>query len=278
MGWLGGATPHQPSPRPGYAPRRRRLYTTLHSRRDTPPQEDAIIKLVSFLARRPGMTAEAFLTHWQDVHAPMACDLPGLRGHILNIPIETHSRSDVAQLDVAPFDGIEQLWFDDQAACAAAMASPAGARWRAEAARFIGAQRGFATEEAWQVPLPAGPRPAVKSFTAIRRRDGATPEQFQYAWRVVHGGMAASVPLLRGFVLSGILAEQPRDDIPPLRMALPLDGIAESWCDDMQARRAMVVSPEAQHWFADGATFLGQVKTVLLREAVMIPPAAAIKS
>jgi hypothetical protein len=55
-------------------------------------------------------------------------------------------------------------------------------------------------------------------------------------------------------------------------MTLPLDGIAESWCDDMQARRAMVVSPEAQHWFADGATFLGQVRTVLLRETVIAPP------
>ncbi len=64
----------------------------------------------------------------------------------------------------------------------------------------------------------------------------------------------------------------PMDGSPVLRMALPLDGIAESWCDDMAARRAMVVSPEAQHWFADGATFLGQVKTVLLREAVIVPP------
>jgi hypothetical protein len=173
---------------------------------------------------------------------------------------------------MADFDGIEQLWFDDAGSCAAAMASPAGLRWRAGAAAFIGAQRGFVTDETWQVALPTGPRPGVKSFTAIRRRADATPDAFQHAWRVVHGGMAATVPLLRGFVLSGILGEQPREDIPPLRMTLPLDGIAESWCDDMQARRAMVVSPEAQHWFADGATFLGQVRTVLLRETVIAPP------
>ena len=271
MGWLRGATPLQPSPRPGYAPRRRRLYTAPTQPGHT-AQDNAIIKIVSFLARRPDMAAEAFLARWRDVHAPMARDLPGLRGHLLNIPLETHSRSDVAQLDVAPFDGIEQLWFDDADACAAAMASPAGKRWRDEAAAFIGAIRSLVTEEAWQVPLPPGPRPGVKSFTAIRRGDDATPEAFQQAWRGVHGPMAATVPLLRGFVLSGILAEQPRDDIPALRMALPLDGIAESWCDDMAARRAMVVSPEAQHWFADGATFLGQVKTVLLREEVILRP------
>jgi uncharacterized protein (TIGR02118 family) len=218
------------------------------------------------------MSADAFQAWWRDAHAPLGRDLPGLRGYILNIPLETHSRSDVAQLDVAPFDGIEQLWFDDEAACADAMASAAGAAWRAEGAAAIGARRGFVTEEAWQVPLPPGPRPGVKSFTAIRRRDDATPEAFQQAWRVVHGGMAASVPLLRGFVLSGILGEWAQADIPALDMAVPLDGMAESWCDDMAARRAMVVSPEARHWFADGATFLGRVKTVLLREDVIVPP------
>lgn len=236
------------------------------------PEDTTIIKIIGFLARRSDMTAAAFQTRWRDVHAPMARDLPGLRGHLLNIPLEGHARSDVAQLDVEPFDGIEELWFDDQAACAAAMASPAGMRWRAAAAGHVGAERSFATQEVWEVALPPGPRPGVKSFTAIRRRDDASPEAFQYAWRMVHGPMAATVPLLRGFVLSGILAELPRGDLPALRMATPLDGIAESWCDDLAARRAMVASPEAQRWFADGATFLGRVKTVLLREEVLLPP------
>ncbi len=214
------------------------------------------------------MTADAFLDHWQGCHATLARSLPGLRGHLLNIPLETHSRSDVAQLDIAAFDGIEELWLDD----ATATASPAAQPWRDDATTFIGAMRSLVTQESWQVPLPPGARPGVKSFTAIQRRADASPEAFQHAWRNIHGPMAATVPLLRGFVLSGIIGEQAPDPIAPLRMALPLDGIAESWCDDMAARRAMVVSPEAQHWFADGATFLGQVKTVLLREIVVVAP------
>ena len=231
-----------------------------------------MIKVVSFLARRVDRTAEEFLGDWRNAQTPLWRALPGLRGAVLNVPLEYHSRSDVPVLDVAPFDAIEQVWFDDMAAWEAALASPAGARLRAEQARQLSGLRSFVTEEAWQVPMPPGPRPLIKSFTAIRRRDDATADAFQHAWRVVHGGMAAGVPLLRGFVLSGILGERTEDGIPPLAMESPLDGIAESWCEDMDARRAMVVSPEAKHWFADGATFLGRVKTVLLREEVVAPP------
>jgi hypothetical protein len=231
-----------------------------------------MIKVVSFLARRADRMAEEFLGDWRGAQAPLWRALPGLRGAVLNVPLEYHSRSDVPLLDGAPFDAIEQVWFDDMAAWEAALASPAGARLRAEQARQSSGLRSFVTEEAWQVPLRPGPRPGVKSFTAIRRRDDASADAFQHAWRLVHGGMAAGVPLLRGFVLSGILAERTCAEIPPLAMDTPLDGIAESWCDDMDARRAMVVSPEAKHWFADGATFLGRVKTVLLREEVLVAP------
>lgn len=220
-----------------------------------------MIKIITFVARHPSLSVAAFHGAWRSA---VRHTVPGLRGCVLNIPLEVHSRSDVPQLEMDPIDGIEQLWFEDAAAAEAALAAASGGH--------LGACRHFLTTESWQVPMPRGPRPGVKSFTAIRRRDDATPEAFQQAWRVVHGAMAASVPLLRGFVLSGIIAERAPLDVPALGMTLPLDGFAESWCEDMAARRAMVVSPEAQHWFADGATFLGQVKTFLLREDVVLPP------
>lgn len=231
-----------------------------------------MIKVVGFLARNPALPAEAFLELWREGQAQVWRALPGLRGAILNVPAEYHSRADVPVLDIAPFDVIEELWFDNEAAWQAARASPPGAAMRAAEAGSLSGLRRFVTEEAWQVPMAAGPRPLIKSFTAIRRRDDATPAAFQHAWRVVHGAMAATVPLLRGFVLSGIRGECAPDGVPPLPMETPLDGIAESWCADMAARRAMVVSPEAKHWFADGATFLGRVKTVLLEEQVVLAP------
>lgn len=231
-----------------------------------------MIKSISFLARRPGLSAEEFQRHWQEVHAPMWRDVPGVRGYVLNVPLETHSRPDVPMLPMGEFDGIAQVWFDDLAARAAAGASPEGKHWHADGATIIGGIRTFVTEESWVVPLPSGPRPGLKVITAIQRRPDHAPEQFQQAWRVGHAAMAPGVPHLRGFVLSGIVEEQFRADIPPIPMATPLDGFAESWSDDLEARRALVASPEAARWFADGATFLGQVRTVLLREHVVAPP------
>lgn len=233
-----------------------------------------MIKSISFLARKPGLSAEAFQHHWQEVHAPMWRDVPGVRGYILNVPVESHARSDVAALAMGAFDGIAQVWFDDLAARAAAAASPEGKRWHGDGGLIIGSIRSFVTAEQVVIPVPRAPRPGLKALTVIRRRADHTPAQFQEAWRKRHAEMAATVPGLRGFVLSGIVEEQFRGDIPAFPMATPLDGFAESWCDDLDARRAMAASPEATAWFADGATFLGAVSTILLREIVACPPPA----
>lgn len=233
-----------------------------------------VIKSFSFLARKPGLSREAFLRHWIEVHAPMCHEVPGLRGYVLCIPVQEHARSDVAALEMAPFDGIAQLWYDDLEARARAGASPAGKRWHADGATIIGGIRSFVTEEQTVVPLPrgSGQRPPLKALTVIKRREDATPEAFHHHWRIVHAAMARGVSELRGFVLSGIVEEQFRPDIPPFPMAGPIDGFAESWFDSLEARARMVASPEAQRWFADGATFLGRVKTVLVEERVMVPP------
>ena len=231
-----------------------------------------VIKSISFLSRRAGISPEEFQHHWREVHAPMWRDVPGVRGYILNIPVESHSRSDVPQLSMGDFDGIAQVWFDDLATRAAAAASPEGRRWHGDGATIIGAIRTFVTQEQAVIPVPRDPRPGIKALTVIRRRADATPQAFQDAWRKRHAAMASEVPGLRGFVLSGVVEEQFRHDIPPLPMATPLDGFAESWCDDLSARRAMVGSPEAKRWFADGATFLGEVRTFLLQEEVMVLP------
>ncbi|MBW8271502.1 EthD domain-containing protein [Caldovatus sp. SYSU G05006] len=199
--------------------------------------------------------------------------MPGLRGYVLCLPAGEHARSDVTPLEMAPFDGIAQLWYDDQEARARAAASAAGRRWHADGATIIGGIRSFVTEEQVAVPLPGGgPRTPLKALSVIRRRADATPETFRRHWRGVHAAMAHGVPELRGFVLSGVVEERFRPDIPPFPMADPVDGFAESRFDGPEARARMVASPEARHWFADGATFLGRVKTALIEERGMIPP------
>ena len=113
-----------------------------------------MIKSFSLLARRPGMSHEAFVRHWHDVHVPMSKDVPGLRGYIVSTVVERQNRSDVGGFALAPFDGLAQVWFDDLEARARTGASAEGKRWHADGATIIGAIRMFVTTEHWVVPLP----------------------------------------------------------------------------------------------------------------------------
>ena len=54
-----------------------------------------------------------------------------------------------------------------------------------------------------------------------------------------------------------------RADIPDLD--IEIDGIAELWWDDAEAMKASVASPEAQALFADGALFIGRIKTYVIK-------------
>ena len=232
-----------------------------------------MIKSFSFLTRKPGMTHEQFVRHWHDVHVPMSHDVPGLRGYIVSTVVDQQSRADVPGFEMAPFDGLAQTWFDDLEGRARAGASPEGKRWHADGGLIIGNIRMFVTKEDVVVPLPAQ-RPPLKTLSVIKRRPELSPEQFDHHWRAIHAPMARDVPRLRGFALSGIIEEQFRPDIQPFAMDGPLDGFAESWWDSRESRAEMVASDKGKSWFADGAKFIGAVRSILLSERVVIAPPA----
>ena len=66
-----------------------------------------MIKSVTLLKRKPGLTDEEFYGHWKEIHGPLAARvIPGLRKYVQN-----HS---VAFPRVKnEFDGFAELWFDD---------------------------------------------------------------------------------------------------------------------------------------------------------------------
>jgi len=88
-----------------------------------------VIKFVATLAKHPSMTHEEFVRYWRVQHVPLARELPGLRRYVIS-PV-------VASPDgKAPYDGVAELWFDDEETCRASLASPAGARARQDMERF----------------------------------------------------------------------------------------------------------------------------------------------
>jgi uncharacterized protein (TIGR02118 family) len=119
-----------------------------------------VIKSVSLLVRKDGMTHAEFVKHWVETHAPLAHAVPGLRRYVQSHILEERRRPDIPSLN-GEIDGIAELWYDDRDSMARALASPAARALHADGALFIagGVPRGGVA--------PFG-RP-IKTFTVEER-------------------------------------------------------------------------------------------------------------
>jgi uncharacterized protein (TIGR02118 family) len=82
--------------------------------------------------------------------------------------------------------------------------------------------------------------------------------------------LALAVPGLRRYVQSHIVEERTRPDIPTTDVEI--DGIAELWYDDRAVLARAQASPQAKALFADGALFIGRIKTFTVEERQIVPP------
>jgi uncharacterized protein (TIGR02118 family) len=109
----------------------------------------------------------------------------------------------------------------------------------------------------------------IKSISLLTRRDGLSHEDFVKHWVEVHAPLAHAVPGLRRYVQSHIVGERRRPDIRTTDV--DVDGIAETWYDDRAAMERANASPEARALHADGALFIGRIKSFIAAEKVIIP-------
>jgi uncharacterized protein (TIGR02118 family) len=232
-----------------------------------------MIKSISLLARRDHLSHDQFVLHWVDIHVPMSHEVPGLSGYAISHITDTltHPHAPLIQMP-REIDGIAETWADSTEAQARMAASPEAQAWFADGAKFIGHVKSFRTEETTVIKPVRGPAPIVKAISFIARKKSYSPEAFLRHWIDIHGTMALTVPGLRGFVLSRIIAEPNRPDVPTMELNPPIDGIAEAWFDSHDARLQMAQTAEAQRWFADGGLFIGQITSYLTTEQVVIPP------
>ena len=86
-----------------------------------------MIKSLSLLTRKRGMTHEQFARHWVEIPAPLAHAIPGLRRDV-----QSH---------------IAELCYDDREHMARALASPEARALHADGALFIGRIKTFTVEE-----------------------------------------------------------------------------------------------------------------------------------
>src|SRR5216683_3698244 len=111
--------------------------------------------------------------------------------------------------------------------------------------------------------------PMIKSIGLLTRKDGLSHEDFVKHWLEVHAPLAHAVPGVRRYVQSHIIEERTRPDIPTTDVEI--DGIAELWYDDRAAMERANASPEAKALRADGALFIGRIKSFITEEKVIIP-------
>ena len=109
----------------------------------------------------------------------------------------------------------------------------------------------------------------IKSLSLLTRKEGLTHAQFMKHWVEVHAPLAHAVPGLRRYVQSHIIEERRRPDIQSTD--LEVDGVAELWFDDREAMLKALATPEAEALHADGALFIGRIKTFTIDEKVVIP-------
>src|SRR6516162_6596229 len=109
----------------------------------------------------------------------------------------------------------------------------------------------------------------IKSVGLLTRKEGLSHEDFVKHWFEVHAPLAHAVPGVRRYVQSHIVEERTRPDIPTTHVRI--DGIAELWYDDRAAMEWANASPEAKRLYADGALFIGQIKSFVVEEKVIIP-------
>jgi uncharacterized protein (TIGR02118 family) len=91
-----------------------------------------MVKLVYCITKKPGLSDEAFLAYWKDVHGAIGARIPGLRKLVQSRRITVPA--DKYQPD---FDGMAELWFDDIPALLRARQSPEWQASHADEANFI---------------------------------------------------------------------------------------------------------------------------------------------
>ena len=108
----------------------------------------------------------------------------------------------------------------------------------------------------------------IKRVSLLQRKADMSVEEFNRHWLDIHGPLARDVPGVRRYVQNHIQGSSSRDDVPDIE--IEIDGVAELWWDDAEAMKISTATPEAKALFADGALFIGRIKTYVIEEKTII--------
>jgi uncharacterized protein (TIGR02118 family) len=222
-----------------------------------------MVKVLTFIKRKPGMTVEDFQQYWLTRHPAVVTRLPGVRRYV-----QSHTLPSSYRKGEPAWDGIAEVWADDTDALRAMTASAAHPAVQADEAQFIDrASMGLIVTED-HVLLDGVPgADAVKAIEFLARRPGSSVEAFQQHWRERHGAIVRTIPGLRRCVLSATRRSAYAAGRTPA-----WDGATLMWFDAPETLRAAAASPAYADAVADRAHFLapGSPPFIVTREHVIV--------
>lgn len=127
-----------------------------------------MLKRITLLARRDDLTFDQFSDHWFTVHGEIVKDMPMVHGYIQN-PIKARLLTALNSENPYSFDGIVELWFENQAAQDTAFAADAAKLLPKDELNFIRGITIFPVTEDRKEPKSH----PVKVIVAARFGDGS---------------------------------------------------------------------------------------------------------
>jgi uncharacterized protein (TIGR02118 family) len=98
-----------------------------------------VLKVISLLKRKEGMSLEEFRTWALEEHPLLGKKLPGMRHYRMSVILEDNPD--------LPYHAVSEFWFDDNEARAAAFATPEGKAAAEDAAAHCSSRVHLLTEE-----------------------------------------------------------------------------------------------------------------------------------
>ncbi len=122
-----------------------------------------MIKRITLMTRRPGMSRAEFADYWTNVHAPLLASHSAVKRLTINVTrqfvrfsVRNEDPTDPLRSTIVTQtpDGIVELWFEDVASMEAMYKSDFAARLVADAEHFVGAIATFIVDEREIEPAP----------------------------------------------------------------------------------------------------------------------------
>jgi uncharacterized protein (TIGR02118 family) len=218
-----------------------------------------MIKLITLLKRKPGISVQAFQEHWLNIHGPLAGKAPGLQRYVQSHAlVQGYRKGDLL------FDVIDERWFASPEVMQAFSKSPEAEAAVGDAATFLDCSRTVVMRVDVFV-IKDGPIPenAVKNIEFVNRRPGMAVPAFQHYWREIHGPIASRIPVIRRYEQNHLASSAYAEYAAP-----PYDGLAVTWFDSTADMRRGTATPAYAATRLDEANFLppGHLPIIITRE------------